>query len=68
MKCYEENEIGLGVVLGVRGEKLLTARKALLSRVLSDEKTLLLIFQVGGGMGRSQVSLSGWSQWSKVLY
>lgn len=41
MKCYEEHEIGLGVVLGVRGEKLLKAIKALLSRVLSGEKTLL---------------------------
>lgn len=50
------------MVLGVRGEKLLKAIKALLSRVLSDEKTSLLLIQVGGGMGRSQVSLSEWSQ------
>lgn len=38
------------------------------SRVLSDERTLLLIFLVWDGMGKSELSLSGWSQWAKVLY
>lgn len=49
----------------MRGEKLLTVIKALQSRVLSDERTLLLIFLVWDGTRKSEVSFSGWSQVGK---